>query len=347
MTFFVKTSHFYKFLESKGNSLNYRPHSLRALATDFNQLFKPYEFPTIQLKSDVLKMESNVEKKVNIDDLISNLPKKLSGLSLATKQRRLTSLRVFLSWLFDSKISFVNYALKLPDTVKIPKKLPNYMSFEEVNLYFQSLIDEYKKAPIDEYKKAPIDEYKKAPIDEYKKAPIDEYEKAPIDEYEKAPLTLKIVDELIVNLLLYGGGLRVSEAAKASAKNLNDKQRALLVERKGGKMEWVILPEPVFLFLKSIIKEYEQTYMRTSKGLNSRTVYNWVNRRGLKTLQKKISPHSLRHSFATHLLRSGANLRSIQELLGHKNISTTEKYTHLDLKDISDSLEAHHPLFKD
>ena len=315
MTFFVKTSHFYKFLESKGNSLNYRPHSLRALATDFNQLFKPYEFPTIQLKSDVLKMESNVEKKVNIDDLISNLPKKLSGLSLATKQRRLTSLRVFLSWLFDSKISSVNYALKLPDTVKIPKKLPNYMSFEEVNLYFQSLIDEYKKALIDEYK--------------------------------KAPLTLKIVDELIVNLLLYGGGLRVSEAAKASAKNLNDKQGALLVERKGGKMEWVILPEPVFLFLKSIIKEYEQTYMRTSKGLNSRTVYNWVNRRGLKTLQKKISPHSLRHSFATHLLRSGANLRSIQELLGHKNISTTEKYTHLDLKDISDSLEAHHPLFKD
>ena len=323
MTFFVKTSHFYKFLESKGNSLNYRPHSLRALATDFNQLFKPYEFPTIQLKSDVLKMESNVEKKVNIDDLISNLPKKLSGLSLATKQRRLTSLRVFLSWLFDSKISSVNYALKLPDTVKIPKKLPNYMSFEEVNLYFQSLIDEYKKALIDEYKKALIDEYK------------------------KAPLTLKIVDELIVNLLLYGGGLRVSEAAKASEKNLNDKQGALLVERKGGKMEWVILPEPVFLFLKSIIKEYEQTYMRTSKGLNSRTVYNWVNRRGLKTLQKKISPHSLRHSFATHLLRSGANLRSIQELLGHKNISTTEKYTHLDLKDISDSLEAHHPLFKD
>ena len=176
MTFFVKTSHFCKFLESKGNSLYYRAHSLRAMATDFNQLFKSYEFSTIQLSKNSLQLKDAQEKKVNIDDLISHLPKKLSGLSPATKQRRLTSLRVFLTWLFDSKISSQNYALKLPDTLKVPKKLPSYMSFEEVNLYFQSLIDEYKKNP------------------------------------------QKFTNELAVNLLLYGGGLRVSEASNAKVR---------------------------------------------------------------------------------------------------------------------------------
>lgn len=304
MTFFVKTSHFCKFLESKGNSLHYRAHSLRAMATDFNQLFQFYEFPTIKLKEDRLELEHTHEKKVSLEVLISDLPKRLSNLSPSTKQRRLTTLRVFLKWLFDSQISSSNYALKLPETIKVPSRLPSYMSFEEVNLYFQSLIEEYKKAPE------------------------------------------KLASELSVNLLLYGGGLRVSEASAANTKNLSEKRRALLVERKGGKSEWVVLPEPVYFLLKKIINESDSVYFKTSKGLNTRTVYSWVNKRGLKVLQKKISPHSLRHSFATHLLRSGANLRSIQELLGHKNISTTEKYTHLDLKDVSDSLESHHPLYK-
>ena len=304
MTFFVKTAHFRKFLESKGNSLYYRPHSLRALATDFNQLFKSYEFPTIRLNDDKLSLSTSVEKQVDIETLIMELPKKISALSPATKQRRLTSLRIFLRWLFDFEISQKNYALRLPDSIKVPKKIPSYMSFEEVNLYFQTLINDYNKNPKD------------------------------------------LCDELTVNLLLYGGGLRVSEASKANIKNFNKNKSSLLVERKGGKTEWVILPEPVSLLIKKLLNEKNEMFMKNEKSLNTRTVYNWVNKRGLIHLQKKISPHSLRHSFATHLLRSGANLRSIQELLGHKNISTTEKYTHLDLKDVSDSLDSHHPLYK-
>ena len=304
MTFFVKTSHFHKFLELKGNFLNYRPQSLRALATDFNQLFKSYEFPTIQLTENGLKIKQDSTKEINLEELIIKLPSKLSGLSPATKQRRIISLRIFLTWLFESKITQVNYSLKLPDTVKVPKKLPSYLSFEETNLYFESLINDYKKKPND------------------------------------------YLNELVVNLLLYGGGLRVSEASSVKLDHLNFKQRSVLVERKGGKKEWVVLPDPVFLLIKNTLDLHEQIYLKKEKNLNTRTVYSWVSKRGLRVLQKKISPHSLRHSFATHLLRSGANLRSIQELLGHKNISTTEKYTHLDLKDASDSLESHHPLFK-
>jgi site-specific recombinase XerD len=304
VTFFVKTSHFCKFIELKGNSLYYREHSLRALATDFNQLFKSYEFPTITLNAGKLEFKENKKKQVDVEKLLSELPKKLSDLSPATKQRRLNTLRIFLTWLFETKHSTKNYALKLPPTIKVPHKLPSYLSFEEVNLYFQSLIEEYKKKPS------------------------------------------VFANELVANLLLYGGGLRVSEASQAKVENFNKKQGALLVERKGGKTEWVVLPTPVFLIIENIISETDSLYMKSSKALNSRTVYEWVSKRGFRVLNKKISPHSLRHSFATHLLRSGANLRSIQELLGHKNISTTEKYTHLDLKDVSDSLDAHHPLFK-
>lgn len=304
MTFFVKTSHLAKFIESKGNSLYYRPHSLRALATDLNQLLKAYEFPTIKLLGEELTIKGQQGQKVSAETLISDLPAKLSGLSAATKQRRLTTLRVFLNCLFDLKLSEKNYALKLPETIKVPRRLPNYMGFEEVSTYFKSLIDDYKV------------ERKK-----YK-------------------------DELLVNLLLYGGGLRVSEASNASLNDFDRKKRALLVERKGGEQEWVVLPEPVFLLIDKLISDHNDLYINKQTGLNTRTVYTWVNKRGLKLLQKKIGPHSLRHSFATHLLRSGANLRSIQELLGHKNISTTEKYTHLDLKDVSDSLQKHHPLFK-
>ncbi len=277
------------------------------MACDLNQILKPYEFTTIKLKETKLVYMPKNGTKVSIDELLKELPKKISKLSPATKERRITTLRVFLNWLFEQEFTPKNYALRLPNSVKKVQKIPTYLSFEEVELYFESLLSDYHSSNKDS--------------------------------------STRFSNELLVNLLLYGGGLRVSEASKAKYKDLDKAKRSLLVERKGGKIEWIVLPTKIFELIYFISKSKSDIYLKQEKPLNTRTVYGWVSKRGLLHLQKKIGPHSLRHSFATHLLRSGVNLRSIQELLGHKNISTTEKYTHLDISDVSQSLNIHHPLY--
>ena len=86
-------------------------------------------------------------------------------------------------------------------------------------------------------------------------------------------------------------------------------------------------------------------YIFGSQPLNPRTAYNIVKEWGQKAgLNKPLHPHALRHSFATHLLSDGSDLRSLQKLLGHSSLSSTEQYTHLSLSQLANTLEGHHPL---
>lgn len=151
----------------------------------------------------------------------------------------------------------------------------------------------------------------------------------------------------VLFLLLYGGGLRVSEACQLRWKQVEFQQRYLRIQGKGGKERLVILPQGTLSALKKWKAEQigHEEYIFGDSALNPRTAYSMIRQCGeLAGLLKPLHPHALRHSFATHLLSSGANLRTLQELLGHESLRATEKYTHLGIDQLARTMEALHPL---
>lgn len=156
--------------------------------------------------------------------------------------------------------------------------------------------------------------------------------------------------------VLYGCGLRVSELIDLKISNINFKESYLKVEGKGDKSRFV----PLAKFTSNLIKEYILEVRSKSKINKKHEDIVFLNSRGssmsrvivfiiIKELtekagiSKKISPHTFRHSFATHLLQNGADLRYIQEMLGHSSITTTEIYTHLKNEELRDVILNYHP----
>jgi len=153
--------------------------------------------------------------------------------------------------------------------------------------------------------------------------------------------------------VIYGAGLRVSEAVGLDVGDLDLGTGWVRVRGKGGKERQVPLGSPAV----SAVREYlaggpehpsEQGPLFRNPGrgrLTSRSVARILQRHltGLAST-KSLSPHGLRHSFATHLLAAGADLRTIQELLGHSRLSTTQRYTHVDLGTLLDEYREAHPL---
>lgn len=153
-------------------------------------------------------------------------------------------------------------------------------------------------------------------------------------------------EEKLLLLLLYGGGLRVSEACQLQAKNITQNGKALRLRGKGDKERIVILPEMTTTHLKPILKNLRPSdSIWGEKPLDTRRAYQMVRDLGVKAgLLRPIHPHCLRHSYATHMLTAGADLRALQELLGHSSLTATEKYTHLNLQHLAQTLEKRHPL---
>lgn len=147
-------------------------------------------------------------------------------------------------------------------------------------------------------------------------------------------------------LLLYGCGLRITEACELRWKDIRLDEKIILIHGKGQKERLVAYPqllnETLFLLKKWTAKD---VYIWGETALGRRTGYEIIRQRGAAAhLLHPLHPHALRHSFATHLLGSGANLRTIQEMLGHESLQATQKYTHLNLDHLARSLEQHHPL---
>ncbi len=144
--------------------------------------------------------------------------------------------------------------------------------------------------------------------------------------------------------LLYGSGLRVSESVSLDTRRIDLKRNEVLVLGKGRKERRVPLGEPAcdaivsWMLARRSLKPTEAAgdalFLNARGGrLTSRSVRRMLKTRGLLAgLAKDVHPHALRHSFATHLLDGGADLRAIQEMLGHASLSTTQRYTHLTVE---------------
>lgn len=155
---------------------------------------------------------------------------------------------------------------------------------------------------------------------------------------------------------LYSCGLRVSELVNLEFEQLFFDEGFIRVIGKGNKQRLV----PVSPSVKKEIEIYKSAVRNHQKIKPGNESYVFLNRRGAKLtrvmiftiiknlaekigLQKTVSPHTFRHSFATHLLEGGANLRAIQEMLGHESITTTEIYTHLDQQFLKEAIISFHP----
>lgn len=155
----------------------------------------------------------------------------------------------------------------------------------------------------------------------------------------------ELLDKTLFSLI-YGSGLRVSEACTLKWENVDWQKQQLLITRKGNKDQWVPAPGFTFEVLQKWKKHNaDDVYVFGPHGLSTRTAYEIVRKRGAQAgLLKPLHPHALRHSFATHLLSSGADLRSLQELLGHSSLSATQKYTHISTHELGRMIESRHPL---
>jgi site-specific recombinase XerD len=147
-------------------------------------------------------------------------------------------------------------------------------------------------------------------------------------------------------LLLYGGGLRVSEACGLKWRQVDLKSATILVLGKGGKERKVALVKVTANALAQLKKETGgEIYVFGAKPLDPRAAYEIVRQWGVNAgLMKPLHPHALRHSYATHLLSSGTDLRILQELLGHESLTATQKYLHLSIDSLARSMEQAHPL---
>ena len=159
--------------------------------------------------------------------------------------------------------------------------------------------------------------------------------------------------------VLYGCGMRVSELVNLRLSNIYADEQYLQVIGKGDKERWVPINERALSLMLTYIHNV-RSHITPKPGEDK---YVFLNRRGahmtrqmvfifLKNaveeagIRKSVSPHSLRHSFATELVENGADLRAVQEMLGHESISTTEIYTHISRETLRNTIAAYHPHYR-
>lgn len=154
---------------------------------------------------------------------------------------------------------------------------------------------------------------------------------------------------------LYSCGLRVSELTNLKISQLNFEDQYIIVDGKGSKQRLVPISERCIQLIRYYLSDRglvevkrgsEDTLFlnRRGAGLSRVMIFNIVKKYAkLAEITKNVSPHTFRHSFATHLLEGGANLRAIQAMLGHESITTTEIYTHLDKSLIRHEILEYHP----
>ena len=227
------------------------------------------------------------------------------GLGPRSIQRRLSGIRSFMNYLLRESLIKSNPASGVK-TPKAPKRLPNVLDVDQINQL--------------------------------------------LNIRETSPISLR--DKAILELL-YSSGLRLSELVNLNPIDLNLNDKSLMVMGKGGKTRFVPIGQKAieavnqWLDVRSkLAKINEEALFVGTKGvrLGQRAIQARITHWGKKNgIQQGVYPHLLRHSFATHLLEASGDLRAVQELLGHKDISSTQIYTHLDFQHLAETYDKAHP----
>ena len=229
----------------------------------------------------------------------------INGLEVSTVNRHISSLKSFFNYLVDESIIKVS-PMEEVSSLKKAKKLPKYLSISEVNKLLN--------------------------------IPLN----SEFDYRNKAMLEL-----------MYATGLRVSELVSIEYSNIDFENSIIRINGKGKKERIIPLGEVASYYLKVYLSDYRskllkrntynQVFLNNHCKPITRQGFNYIleNIRELTGIEKEITPHVLRHSFATHLLEGGADIRSIQEMLGHENISTTNIYTEV----VNDVLRSNYEMY--
>lgn len=265
-------------------------------------------------KYDLLKFNRFLTKlnidiiNVNVNDITSYI-KEISNLDSSSISRNITTLNNFYNYLIVNKI-IKNNPCEFIDRPKLKKRIPNVLTVKEVdNLLDIKLNNEF-------------------------------------DYRNKAMLEL-----------MYSAGLRVSEMISLTTRDIDFENCVVRCFGKGSKERIVPLNDYVIFYLKSylerrhlLIKKYRNDYLFLNNHGKKLTRQGFLYiLKGIlkeKEIDKYVTPHTLRHSFATHLLEGGADLRSIQILLGHENLTTTSIYTHVSRKKVHEDYIKYHPRSK-
>lgn len=242
-------------------------------------------------------------------DLLAWMSRGLAdGIKTSTAARRLSGIRRFYRFLLREGLIAEDPTLRI-DSPRLPRRLPDTLTEDDVD----ALLTE-----------------------------PDPQE--PIELRDRAMLEI-----------LYGCGLRVSELTGLTVDQVNLRQGVVRISGKGGKERLVPLGEEAVDWLVRYMKEARNELLKgkssdalfpgnRATAMTRQTIWHRIKHYSVRAgIRKPISPHTLRHAFATHLLNNGADLRVVQMLLGHSDLSTTQIYTHVARQRLQDLHQAHHP----
>ena len=324
------------FLEYLRSVRNSSPHTLINYGKDLQQ-FREYLSPPGEQTPGVAQITYQM-----IREFVGHLHDR--GLQKSSIARKLAALRSFLKYCVREGILSENPARLVP-TPKLPKRVPMVLSAEEMSRFLDQLAGTHgRETP------------RGTKTSGRGLAPSG----SPT-ELLRLEETLLLPRDRAILELLYAAGLRVSELTGLNLADLDEKDQVLRVRGKGNKER--IVPyggkaaeamRRYWPVREDLLRECEQHARRASveavflnyrgRRLTQRSVGRIVKKYvRLANINWDLHPHSLRHAFATHLLADGADLRAIQELLGHRSLSTTQKYTHATIKQLMEIYDKSHP----
>lgn len=326
-----------KYLEYLRSVRNSSPHTVLNYGKDLQQ-FAAYLSPPGEKIPTLGKITHQV-----IREYVGHLHSQ--GLQKSSIARKLAALRSFFKHCVREGMLKENPARLVP-TPKLPKRIPSVLSAEEMNGFLNQLAEPEKPA-----------------IAARAVARSMEVTR-PANRGSSADEGLLLKRDRAVLELLYAAGLRVSELTGLNLADMDRKEKMLRVRGKGNKERIVPYGGKAQEALEAYWPVREQLLLQAGPGRRRRGPAHseaiFLNYAGRRLTQRSIGrivkkyvrlanmnwdlhPHSLRHAFATHLLADGADLRAIQELLGHQSLSTTQKYTHASIRQLMDIYDKSHP----